>query len=113
MDCRKLAFAHYEPMCAHCGFAIPAVLNVAHIDGDRQNNDLENLVVLCPTCNRMYDLELIPTEVVKRMRDHHAVANWSKLEKRARKKAALTRKRREAAKKAVETRRRRQQGRAR
>jgi hypothetical protein len=30
---RKLAFDHYPKMCAHCGFGIEAVLEVAHIDG--------------------------------------------------------------------------------
>ena len=56
---RKLAFAHYDSLCAHCGFGIPPVLEVAHIDGDRQNNDITNLVILCPNCHKMLDLDLI------------------------------------------------------
>lgn len=48
---RKLAFAHYHDrlFCAHCGFGIPDVLEVAHLDCQRHNNDLNNLVLLCPT----------------------------------------------------------------
>jgi hypothetical protein len=29
---RKRAFAHYDPVCAHCGYGVPDVLEVAHID---------------------------------------------------------------------------------
>ncbi len=43
---RKIAFGAYDPLCAHCGFGIPAVLEVAHIDGNRQNNDPVNLIIL-------------------------------------------------------------------
>jgi len=32
---RKLAFDHFDPLCAHCGFGVPSILEVAHIDGDR------------------------------------------------------------------------------
>jgi hypothetical protein len=45
---RKIAFDAYDPLCAHCGFGVPAVLEVAHIDGDRANNAVGNLVILCP-----------------------------------------------------------------
>ena len=34
---RKLAFEHYLPICAYCGFGIGAVLEVCHLDGDRDN----------------------------------------------------------------------------
>jgi 5-methylcytosine-specific restriction endonuclease McrA len=104
---RKAAFEHYDPVCAHCGFGIPEVLEVAHIDRDRDNNDPGNLVILCPTCHRMYDLDLITTETIRLMRDRPKIADWSVLLKDAGQKAALTRKRRAAARKAAETRRRR------
>lgn len=45
---RKLAFSHYDPLCAHCGFGVQAVLEVAHIDCNRTNNHMANLVILCP-----------------------------------------------------------------
>ena len=120
---RKIAFSIYDAICAHCGFGISAVLEVAHIDGNRSNNDPVNLVILCPTCHKMHDIDLISTEAILAMRDRKAVAKWSKRMKdagakaaatRARRsksrkiageKAAMTRKRRAAAKKAVATRR--------
>ncbi len=40
------------------------VLEVAHVDGKRQNNDIENLVILCPTCHKMHDIDLISTETI-------------------------------------------------
>ena len=105
---RKLAFAHYDPLCAHCGFGIPAVLEVAHIDGSRHNNEIENLVILCPNCHKMLDLDLISNETIVEMRDRPKTVTWSKRMKDAGAKAAKTRKRTLAARKAVETRRRNQ-----
>lgn len=104
---RKLAFEHYPPICAHCGFGVPTVLEVCHIDCDRQNNAVENLVILCPTCHKMHDVDLISTEAIILMRDRPRNVDWSKRMKDAGSKAATTRKRRAAARKAVETRRRR------
>ncbi len=78
---RRLAFEVYQPICVHCGFGIEAVLDVAHLDGNARNCSLDNLAVLCPTCHRMYDLDLIPTEHIVRMRDEKRSADWSKLMK--------------------------------
>ena len=105
---RKLAFDAYDPLCAHCGFGIPAVLEVAHIDGQRTNNDIGNLVILCPNCHKMLDLDLISNETIIQMRDRPKIVTWSKRMKDAGQKAALTRKRSAAAKKAVATRKRNQ-----
>lgn len=104
---RKLAFDAYDPLCAHCGFGIPAVLE-AHIDGQRTNNDIGNLVILCPNCHKMLDLDLISNETIIQMRDRPKIVTWSKRMKDAGQKAALTRKRSAAAKKAVATRKRNQ-----
>jgi hypothetical protein len=101
---RKLAFAHYDPLCAHCGFGVQAVLEVAHIDGNRQNNDVANLVILCPNCHKMHDLDLISTATIIEMRDRPKVVVWSKRMKDAGQKAALTRLRRAAGRKAAATR---------
>jgi hypothetical protein len=112
---RKIAFEHYEPLCVHCGFGIPDVLEVAHVDGNRENNDSRNLVILCPNCHKMHDIDLISTETIVQMRDRPKITVWAKRMKDAGKKAADTRKRRKAArtrklkaaaKKAVDTRRR-------
>ena len=88
---RKLAFANYDPLCAHCGFGIPSVLEVAHIDGNRLNNDIGNLVILCPNCHKMLDLDLISNETIVNMRDRPKVVTWSKRMKDAGRKAASTR----------------------
>ena len=106
---RKLAFDHYDPLCADCGFGVPAVLEVAHIDGNRTNNDLGNLVILCPNCHKMLDLDLISNETIIQMRNRPKIVTWSKRMKDAGQKAALKRLRRAAARKAVNTRRRKQE----
>jgi hypothetical protein len=111
---RKLAFAHYgqlgQIVCAHCGFGILDVLEVAHLDGDRSNNDVSNLAILCPNCHKMLDLDLISTEVIIAMRDRPKLVVWAKRMKDAGAKAAKTRmdraKWRSAGKKAAETRKR-------
>ena len=105
---RKLAFDRYAPICAHCGFGVPEILEVAHLDGNRQNNALENLVILCANCHKMHDIGLIPTSIVIEMRDRERQVDWSKRLKDAGAKSALTRKRRAAGRKAAETRRRNQ-----
>jgi hypothetical protein len=96
---RKLAFEHYKGrlFCAHCGFGIPEILEVAHLDCQRHNNDVANLVLLCPTCHKMFDLDLISTETMIQMRDRPRVVRWAKRMKDAGKKAALSRKQRQGA----------------
>lgn len=103
---RKLAFEHYPPICAYCGFGVPEVLEVAHLDGKRDNNIIGNLVILCPNCHKMYDIDLISKKIIVEMRDKEKRVDWFKRMKDAGAKAALTRKRRLAARKAVETRKR-------
>lgn len=50
---RKLAFKAYAHKCAVCGWDDDeAVLEVHHIDEDRSNNNLDNLIILCPICHR-------------------------------------------------------------
>lgn len=50
---RVKALREYEPKCAVCQFDEDIdVLEVHHIDGDRMNNSLENLIVLCPLCHK-------------------------------------------------------------
>jgi len=127
---RAKAFAKYPPICAFCGFGIPDVLEVAHLDGNRRNSAIENLAILCPTCHRMHDVDLITSEEVMALRDRPRIANWDKLLKGAAqraatarrkrreirsaagKKAAVTRKRRAAGRKAAETHKARQAGRS-
>jgi Zn finger protein HypA/HybF involved in hydrogenase expression len=97
---RKLAFDHYHDRvyCAYCGFGIVEILEVAHLDGNRQNNAPDNLAFLCPTCHKMHDVDIISTETIREMRDRPRIVRWSKRMKDAGPKAAVTRKRRNAAK---------------
>jgi hypothetical protein len=119
LNYRKLAFDNYLPLCAYCGFGLKAVLEVAHLDGDRNNNDPKNLAILCPTCHRMHDLDLITTSTIKltrgRLQKGESIVNWNKLLKDAGKKAAETRKRKreirsEAGKKGALTKKRKAAG---
>ena len=96
---RKSALEHYRKdiggsrinVCVVCGFGIPSVLEVAHLDQDRANNDLGNLAVLCPNCHKMHDIGLIPTDAVRKMRDEYLKENWGLRVKDAGVKAAATR----------------------
>ena len=73
---RKRAFETYGFLCAWCGCGIPAVLEVAHIDGNRSHNGPSNLAILCLTCHRMLDLGIIPKTMVKKMRTKRKLGNW-------------------------------------
>lgn len=49
---RDKALRHYPHKCEVCGWDEDVdVLQVHHIDSNRNNNKLENLIVLCPTCH--------------------------------------------------------------
>ena len=73
---RKRAFETYGFLCAWCGCGVPAVLEVAHIDGNRSHNGPSNLAILCLTCHRMLDLGIIPKTMVKKMRTKRKLGNW-------------------------------------
>lgn len=96
INCRKIAFEHCPPICAYYGFGISEVLEVAHIDCDRDNNKIENLAILCPNCHKMHDIDLISTKILIEIRDREKEVDWSKRMKDARRKAANTRKRKAA-----------------
>jgi len=88
---RKLAFQKYPPVCVHCGFGIKEILEVAHLDGNRSNNAVKNLAILCPNSHKMHDVGLIATETIIQMRDNPPKVNWSKRMKDAGRKAAVSR----------------------
>lgn len=94
VDYRTLAFRHWEQkgqvVCAHCGFGVRAVLEVAHLDCNRSNCDISNLAILCPNCHKMHDLDLISTETIIEMRDRSKIPIWSKRMKDAGQKAKET-----------------------
>ena len=45
---QKKALRHYGNLCELCGYDEFPICEVHHIDGDKKNNALENLIVLCP-----------------------------------------------------------------
>lgn len=54
---RLKAFNTYEHKCACCGWdEDKRILEVHHIDGNRNNNKIDNLIILCPTCHRKITL---------------------------------------------------------
>ena len=54
---RDIAFRAYEHKCACCGWDEDVrILEVHHIDSNRENNNLENLVILCAICHRKITL---------------------------------------------------------
>ena len=60
-DIRKIAEEKYKNIaCVWCGYPIKSVLQVAHVKKAKpKNNNPSNLVWLCPTHHREYDLKLI------------------------------------------------------
>lgn len=50
---REKAFRHYKPVCALCSFNNLLALEVHHIDKDRLNNDISNLIILCANCHTL------------------------------------------------------------
>ena len=56
-DYRKKALNTYENKCVVCGYEDDKrILEVHHIDENRNNNEIENLCVLCPNCHRKITL---------------------------------------------------------
>ena len=50
---RDRAYKKYPHKCSICGWDEDEdILEVHHIDEDRQHNDLNNLIILCPICHR-------------------------------------------------------------
>lgn len=50
---RKLALQEYAHKCAVCGWDEDEdILEVHHIDENRNNNNLSNLIILCPICHK-------------------------------------------------------------
>lgn len=49
---RNIAFRTNDKKCFVCGYdKYPEILQVHHIDRNRNNNTIENLKILCPTCH--------------------------------------------------------------
>lgn len=60
---RRNAFNYYPHKCCICGWEEDErVLEVHHLDEDRNNNDIENLRILCPICHKKLTLHLYTFE---------------------------------------------------
>lgn len=56
---RRNAFEAYPHECAICGYnEEERILEVHHIDENRGNNKIDNLVILCPNCHKKITLHL-------------------------------------------------------
>lgn len=47
----KAAFRTYKAKCTMCGLNEECCLQVHHIDEDRKNDDVNNLIILCANCH--------------------------------------------------------------
>lgn len=51
---RKKAIDYYNGRCENCGYdEYEECLQVHHIDRNRENNEIENLIVLCANCHSL------------------------------------------------------------
>jgi hypothetical protein len=48
---RRICFTHWKKECVICGFS--CVVEVHHLDENKKNNAVENLIPLCPNHHRM------------------------------------------------------------
>lgn len=63
---RRIAFENYKDKCDICGWdKDERILEVHHIDENRKNNKLENLIILCPICHRYLTLHLKTLEELR------------------------------------------------
>ena len=67
---RSVAFANYEHKCSSCGWNEDKdILEVHHIDENREHNELNNLIILCPICHRKLTSQkyiLVNNKVIKK-----------------------------------------------
>jgi len=50
---RERALLQYGEQCENCGFDDVRSIDVHHIDENRDNNDIDNLIVLCCNCHAL------------------------------------------------------------
>lgn len=69
-DYRHRAFEEYEHKCAICEWhEDERALEVHHIDENRENNDITNLIILCPICHKYLTLHLYTLEELKQKKN--------------------------------------------
>lgn len=65
---RQLAFRHHGEKCIVCGFN--KIVEVHHLDHDRNNNVKENLVPLCPNHHMMIHRSKFADEILKEIKGY-------------------------------------------
>ena len=57
---RRIAMEYYDNKCEKCGYNDHIeILQVHHIDSNRENNNIENLIILCPNCHWSITLKYV------------------------------------------------------
>lgn len=72
---RTICFHYHEKKCCVCGFDL--IVEVHHLDGNRQNNDPLNLVPLCPNHHQVWHSNhrlLIEEEVLSYVQNKRDIA---------------------------------------
>ena len=66
---RRNAFLYYPHKCAICEWQEDErVLEVHHLDENRQNNNINNLKILCPICHKFLSLHIYTLEQLEKIR---------------------------------------------
>ena len=66
---RRNAFLVQPHKCALCGWdKDERVLQVHHIDENHNNNDISNLIILCPNCHQYLTLHLYSLEELRQLK---------------------------------------------
>ncbi|MDE1970990.1 MAG: HNH endonuclease [Patescibacteria group bacterium] len=55
---RKRAWRHFTKKCQDCGNEDERILVIHHIDGDRKNGKIENLIPVCHNCHCLRHIEM-------------------------------------------------------
>lgn len=60
-----------EDICIVCGESMKNTLDRHHVDGNRKNNDPNNLVIICASCHRIFDKAVSPEEALLDLNERH------------------------------------------
>lgn len=58
-------------LCVVCGESMPNTLDTHHLDGNKKNNDPNNLAWLCGSCHRIFDKAKSSKEVLQDFKKRH------------------------------------------
>ena len=66
--------------CWLCGLFVPSILQAAHLDLDRTNDDPANLACLCLTCHKLQETGFVPNDIILKRRDRIEKGRYPKVE---------------------------------